>query len=167
MTRRAWIALGATLLAFSASASPAETRLFHIERSKNANIVAYDVRLNPRGTIDTSAPIDGYWMRLAEDGRRKELSGLEKRLAYGWSAKRHGEDGLILSLKALPDREMTVVHGKNGYEARMPIAGVPARFVKAYVKTKEGGLLPKVLYVDFHGHRLDNGEPIMERQKID
>ena len=167
MTRRAWIVLGVTLLALSASASTSEIRLFHIERSKNANIVAYDVRLNPRGTIDTSAPVDGYWVRLAEDGRRKELSGLEKRLAYGWSAKRHGEDGLVLSMKALPDREITVVHGKDGYEAHMPIAGVPARFMKAFVKTKEGGLLPKVLYVDFFGRRLDNGEPIMERQKND
>ena len=156
-----------TMLASSASASPPETRLFHVERSKNANIVAYDVRLNPRGTIDTSSPIDGYWVRLAEDGRRKELSGLEKRLAYGWTAKRDGEDALLLSLKALPDREMTVVHGKKGYEARMKIAGVPAQFVKAYVKTKEGGLLPKVLYVDFFGRRLDNGEPIVERQKND
>lgn len=156
-----------TLLALSASAESSETRLFHIERSKNANIVAYDVRLNPRGTIDTSDPIDGYWVRLAEDGRRKELGGLEKRLAYGWEAKRHGEDGLLLSLKALPDREMTVVHGKEGYEARMKIAGVPAQLLKAYVKTKEGGLLPKVLYVDFIGRRLDNGKQIVERQKND
>lgn len=163
MTRRALMALGALLVTLTAAAITPEGRLFHIERSKNANIVAYDVRLNPRGTIDTRNPIDGYWIRLAEEGQRDELGSFEKRLAYGWEVKRHGEDKLLLTLKALPSHKIVVERGKYGYEAHLPISGVPARLVTAYVKSKEGGVLPKVEYVDLIGRRLDNGEPIRER----
>jgi hypothetical protein len=157
------MALGVLLTTLTVAAITPEGRLFEIERSKNANIVVYDVRLNPRGTIDTRNPIDGYWIRLAEDGRRDELSGLEKRLAYGWEAKPHGEDKILLTLKALPSRKIIVERGKGGYEAHLPINGVPSRLTTAYVKSKEGGILPKVEYVDLIGRRLDNGEPIRER----
>lgn len=163
LTRRAFLVLGVLLLAVGASAAPPEGRLFHIERSKNANIVAYDVRLNPRGTIDTSNPIDGYWVRLAERGQRQELGTFEKRLAYGWETKPGGEDKLVLTLKALPKRPIVVERGSRGYEARLPIDGVSARLTTAYVKSREGGVLPKVEYIDLIGYRLDNGQPIRER----
>lgn len=164
MSRRALMTVGALLVALGAGGAVPEGRLFHIERSKNANIVAYDVRTNPRGTIDTSDPIDGYWVRLAEKGQRKELGSFEKRLAYGWKATPKGEDKLDLVLTALPERRMTVERGKHGYEARLPINGVPSRLLKVYVKAKEGGILPKVEYIDLYGYRLDNGESIKERQ---
>lgn len=166
-SRRALLVLGGLLIALGAGAATPEGRLFHIERSTNANIVAYDVHLNPRGTIDTGDPIDAYWIRLAEDGRRKDLSSIEKRLAYGYKAKPHGEDGLKLILTALPEREMTVTRGRAGYEARLPLKGVQSRLVKVFVKTDERGMWPKVLYIDLFGERLDNGEPIRERQMND
>lgn len=164
ISRRALLTIGAALVALGAAGAVPEGRLFHIERSKNANIVAYDVRLNPRGTIDTSNPIDGYWVRLAEKGQRKELGSVEKRLAYGWKAKPVGEDKVELVLTALPERPIMVERGKYGYEAHLPIQGVPARLLKVYVKTKEGGVLPKVEYIELYGYRLDNGESVKERQ---
>lgn len=164
ISRRALLTMGAVLIALGAGGAAPEGRLFHIERSKNANIVAYDVRLNPRGTIDTSDPIDGYWVRLAEKGQRKELGRVEKRLAYGWKATPQGEDKVKLVLTALPERPITVERGKHGYEAHLPILGVPSRLLKVYVKTKEGGMLPKVEYIELYGYRLDNGESVKERQ---
>jgi len=44
--------------------------LFRIERSKNANIVQYDVQLTPDGKIYSKEPVIAYWIRLAKDGNR-------------------------------------------------------------------------------------------------
>jgi len=57
-----------------------ETRhIFKIERSKNANIVQYDVQLTPDGKIYSKEAVIAYWIRLAKDGKRKELSSTQTR----------------------------------------------------------------------------------------
>ncbi|MFB3077782.1 MAG: DUF4833 domain-containing protein [Lysobacterales bacterium] len=63
-----------------------QQHLFKIERSKNANIVQYDARVLPDGKLDPDKPVVGYWIRLAEDGRKMKLRFLEKRFAYGFRA---------------------------------------------------------------------------------
>ena len=63
----------------------AETHpLFIIERSKNANVVHYDARLTADGKLDPKEPVIAYYVMLAEDGRRKELNWIEKKMAYGF-----------------------------------------------------------------------------------
>jgi hypothetical protein len=54
--------------------------LFKIERNKNANIVVYDVKLNSTGDICRYDPIDSYWILNEKNGKRKEVSALEKKL---------------------------------------------------------------------------------------
>jgi hypothetical protein len=79
-----------TVLALLASPAAAQTRtspLFTIERSKNANVVHYDARLTADGELDPKEPVIAYWIRLAEDGRREELSWIEKKKAYGFTIK--------------------------------------------------------------------------------
>src|SRR4030043_353480 len=61
--------------------------LFIIERSKNANVVHYDARLTADGKLDPKEPVIAYWILLAEDGRRKGLSWIEKKMAYGFTIK--------------------------------------------------------------------------------
>ena len=64
---------------------PADTHpLFIIERSKNTNVVHYDARLTADGKLDPEEPVIAYYVMLAEDGRRKELSWIEKKMAYGF-----------------------------------------------------------------------------------
>ena len=70
------------------AAAQAETQpLFIIERSKNANVVHYDARLNADGKLDPKEPVIAYWIMLAEDGRREDLNWIEKKKAYGFDIK--------------------------------------------------------------------------------
>src|SRR5579871_1079208 len=85
-----------TLLLFTAAALWGSERgmwqpLFVIERSTNANVVHYDARLTPAGELDASRPIDAYWVMQAADGRREELTSLERSKAYGFTLE-HGPD---------------------------------------------------------------------------
>jgi len=67
------------------AAAQAKTQpLFIIERSKNANVVHYDARLDADGRLDPKEPVVAYWIMLAEDGRRENLNWIEKRKAYGF-----------------------------------------------------------------------------------
>jgi hypothetical protein len=84
-----FLLLGAALITvptLAFLATPRQERavdLFVIERSKNRNVVRYDLVLDKSGFYDTRRPLDVYWLMLAEDGRREELSILERR-AYGF-----------------------------------------------------------------------------------
>jgi len=71
----------------AAAAQTKTSPLFIIERSKNANVVHYDARLTADGELDPKEPVIAYWIRLAEDGRREELSWIEKKKTYGFTIK--------------------------------------------------------------------------------
>src|SRR5579872_5952110 len=81
----------ALLLATAAALGGSEVELrqplFVIERNTNANVVHYDVNLAPNGEIDPRRPIQAYWIMAAQDGRREELSALERSRAYGFSVE--------------------------------------------------------------------------------
>ena len=59
--------------------------LFTIAGSTNANLVQYDARVLSSGALDPKQPVVAYWIMLAQDGRHAELTGTEKRMAYGFT----------------------------------------------------------------------------------
>jgi hypothetical protein len=157
-------ALGLALLAVPAGAEERTAQsLFRIERSKNANVVQYDARVRADGSLDRDEPIDAYWLRLAKDGRRKELSWLHRR-AYGFST-RWREDGETLEMKmtAPIGRRLEVVMVDDTYRVRTRIDGRPAWVERIFVQSKERLLLPKVVYIDLRGTDVESGETRSER----
>ena len=87
---------------------PAVQRLFHIERNKNANIVAYDARVETDGLLRKKDPVEVYWLKLAEDGARKKLKRIERRMAYGFKVRDQQGDRLRLEMKADIGRDIFV-----------------------------------------------------------
>jgi len=57
--------------------------LFKIDRSRDPDIVVYDVRLDSQGMLDTSSPISVYWKKFSEDSIFEPLTGIQKKFAYG------------------------------------------------------------------------------------
>ena len=150
--------------ATSASARPTTSRLFIIARSKNANIVRYDARLNVEGGLDLENPVVAYWILAAEDNRREGLSWLERRLAYGYELSDVNERGFRMRLSASGRRPLTIERdGARGFRARTQIAGRPAFLRKVFVSTDEGGVLPSVNYVELHGIDAARSSPLSER----
>ena len=82
--------------------SPGRDALFHVERSRNANIVQYDALLDSNGDLLAKEPVDGYWIRHAEQGEVKTLTWVRKKFAYGNKVRisgTHAIDGLKLVLR--------------------------------------------------------------------
>ena len=166
MQRRSLAGLfGATLASFAwpgiGHTQPAAATLFTIARSKNANVVRYQARTRGAG-LDQGHPIDAYWLMLAEDGRREELSWAERKLAYGFSVSALTEERCLLSLVAFKQRAIVIERHGAAFRASTQIAGKRAILERIFVQASEGGLLPSVLYLDVFGTSSD-GSPIRER----
>ena len=57
--------------------------LFKIERSKNANIVQYDVRVDENGKLAKKKPVIAYWIRPGKEERIRQLNWIQRTFAYG------------------------------------------------------------------------------------
>jgi hypothetical protein len=139
---------------------PCATELFRVTRSTNANVVAYELRRTPSGAVDEGDPVHPVWIMLAEDGRREELSGLERALAYGVEVV--PATGLQVVLRARPDLPIRIEGTSGCPAARTRIAGREATLRVVAVEVR-GGLLPAVEHVDLHGIDAETGAGIRER----
>jgi hypothetical protein len=137
--------------------------LFVIERSKNRNVVRYDLVLDKSGFYDTRRPLDVYWLMLAEDGRREELSILERR-AYGYELLPNAKPTeLGVRLVAVKDRPLMIRRRSDVYRAELSIQGVSAYLERIFVATRESPVLPTVLYVELYGRSIQDGRALSER----
>ena len=136
--------------------------LFTLARSTNANVVKYAVRTVKDGHLDAAHPVEAYWLMLAEDGRREELTWTERQLAYGFSVSDSSPSGCVLHLAACAERELRVRAFDDGYRAELKIAKQPAALQRIFVQTEPHALLPSVRYVELSGTS-PGGQRITER----
>ncbi len=166
LTRRALpLLVPSVFFALSAprSAHAATAReLFTLSRSTNANVVKYAVRLDKAGLLDVHSPVEAYWLMLAENGRREELTWGERQLAYGFSVSNVTPRGCALRLSACPERELSVRYVEQRFRAQLKIQQRPAQLQSVFVRAEEHSLLPSVRYVEIAGVTAD-GQPIAER----
>ncbi|MEI9935601.1 MAG: DUF4833 domain-containing protein [Pseudomonadota bacterium] len=166
LSRRAFQLLApATLLelclASAAQATPSR-ELFTLARSTNANVVKYAVRTRKDGLLDEAAPIEAYWLMLAENGRREELTWTERQLAYGFSVSSATRHGCVLRLAACSERELRVRAIDGSFRAELVIANQPASLQRIFVRAEQHTLLPSVRYVEVSGINA-SGKPVTER----
>ncbi|MGZ3614971.1 MAG: DUF4833 domain-containing protein, partial [Thermodesulfobacteriota bacterium] len=137
--------------------------LFFIERSKNKNLVQYDIRLTENRDLPDSRPVNAYW--VLENGRREELNSIEKRYAYGIvSQEKLDKDKFKIVLAAFKRLEIIVEKMNDSFKAVISINGRESILQRIYIKSEETRAgLPRVLYVDLFGRIKETGLPIRER----
>ncbi len=166
LSRRAFQMLAPTTLVelclpTAAQAAPCR-ELFTLTRNTNANVVKYAVRIGKDTLLDATEPIEAYWLMLAENGRREELTWTERQLAYGFSVSNSSRHGCVLHLAACSERELRVHAVDGAYRAELVIAKQPASLQRIFVRTEQHALLPSVRYVEIFGTAA-NGKPVSER----
>jgi len=137
--------------------------LFVIERSKNKNLVQYDIRLTEDSDPPNSRPVNVYW--ILENGRHEELSPIEKRYAYGIALQEKlDKDRFKVILAAFKGLEIIVEKLNDSFKAVVSIHGRQSILQKIYIKSEETQAgLPRVLYVELFGRSKETGLPIRER----
>ncbi len=147
---------------FAASGDKAD-HLFFIERSKNKNLVQYDIRLTENRDLLDSRPVNAYW--ILENGIREELNSIERKYAYGiFRQEKLDKDKFMVILAAFKGLEIIVQRMKDSFKAVVSINGRESILQKIYIKSEEKSTgLPKVLYIDLFGWAKETGLPIKER----
>jgi hypothetical protein len=138
--------------------------LFEIARSKNRNVLRYEVEIAGKGQPNSDQPVSAHWVMHENGGRREPLSWFERRFAYGWEVVGPvNAGGFVFKLSALAARPIRVVRRGAGFTALVSIRDRSSFLERIYVRTKENGAFPKVLYVDLFGRDAASGKPVTER----
>jgi len=147
-------------LATGSAAQP----LFKIEQSESANFVQYDAQLVPGGTLNGAEPVVAYWIMRAEDSRKERLNLLEVKLAYGFKTwwNTNGE-GVFVQLVSYPEKKLRVYRVNGSYRAETVINGRLAFLERIYVKSANGGILPRVEYLELYGNDIRTGGSLYEK----
>lgn len=141
-------------------ADAAGDRLFRIERSLNKNIVVYDAQLKGNG-LDTKNPINVYWLRnQTQEGLVKELSMIERKLAFGYKVVSASPTEATVTLTACSKRKIKVAKRSGKWTATVTINGKECILDHIYVKSK-GSMA--VEYIELHGKTLNGGVAQKER----
>jgi hypothetical protein len=139
------------------------SHLFFIERSKNKNLVQYEIRLTQNSNLPDRNPVNVYW--ILENGRREELNPIEREYAYGIVRQEKLDQNRVkMILAGLKGLEITVERINGSFKAMVSINGREAILEKIYIKSEERPTrLPKILYIDLFGRTKKTGLPIKER----
>jgi len=137
--------------------------LFFIERSKNKNLVQYDIRLAEKSALPDLRPVNVYW--ILENGRHEELNSIERKYAYGVvRQERLGQNKVKVIVAGLKGLEIVVQRMNDSFKAIVSINGRESILEKIYIKSEENLIgLPKILYIDLFGRTKETGLPIKER----
>ena len=156
------ITFPSVLTADSDANEHSDYRLFHVERSKNRNIVCYDVNLNGYG-LNIDEPVKVYWINREERmGARDGLNAIQKRLAFGYKIKSKGSTSAQITINSCPDKTIQIKKVDGNYKCFTQINRQDAILDKIYVKTKDSNSLV-VEYVELYGTSLASGKTISER----
>ncbi len=139
--------------------------LFYLQRNKNANTVVYQANLLPNGKLDPEKPISVYWLRYSEDSSRKELTWIQRRLAYGieYEQAKDGSGHFYLTPMALRNRKIKLILNEKGRPvAMLPLNGKMVRLERIYAMAEETSWLPNVRFIQLKGKDLQTNKDVYE-----
>jgi hypothetical protein len=156
------------LLIFEAGILQADQKnhqsLFKIERNTNANFIQYDAQIGSDGKLDRTNPVVAYWIRLAEQGQKEELSRIQNKFAYGFKADLdRASDTVTLEMAADIGRSIIVARDNTAYQATAKINGKLSRIKKIYIHATGKGLSTTVDYIQLHGIDMETGDDAFEQ----
>lgn len=126
--------------------------MFYIQRDPNANTICYALNLDHTGKPDHRKPMDIFWMRYAEDGRRQDLNYIQRVFAYGIKIKKADSHEIEFRSVAYDKLPMYIRKGPSGYRVEARIGGEVCTLQRIYVRIDGGSFLsPNVLYVQLEG----------------
>jgi Domain of unknown function (DUF4833) len=143
-----------------------ENMLFYIQKSFNTNAVVYTANIGADGKLDPKEPVKVFWRRYQEDGRKRALKFIEKKLAFGVNHKKvkGRENTYSFTLVSLKQLKLYVTQDKNGKpQIATTIANKSAKLKRVFVTAEHTGILPKVFFVEAYGKDLKTNDLLYEK----
>lgn len=139
-------------------------RLFYIQRNHNSNTIVYDAKFDKSGNLVNDKPVDVYWLRYDEDGRRMELRALEKKFAYGITCKKQGGGYYRVKLVAYNDKTLWLRQIQpNKAVVYAEISGKMSILDHIYIYADNSSWWPSVKYVELFGKDTKTAQKTYEK----
>jgi len=139
-------------------------QLFYVQRSPNSNTVIYTAKLDAKGNLNSSAPVEAFWRKFNIDGSKQPLNFIERMTAYGVKLDRTKPgQPVTFSIAALPERKLSVsLDSEHRPQALIQIGNHRVKVAYVYLHVVEGGLMPSVPELDIFGTDIASGKAIHE-----
>jgi phosphatidylglycerophosphate synthase len=143
-------------------------QLFYLQRDPNANTIVCQLNLDSEGMPNQKTPINVFWIRYAEGGKRTELNFVQRKFAYGMTSKQISADKHELKFVSYGKYPMYLMRGKDKkYHVFSKVANRQAILNSIYVHIDGGTFwVPNIVYVEFKATDPDTGEQLTERIKV-
>ncbi|MDQ6477196.1 DUF4833 domain-containing protein [Dyadobacter sp. LHD-138] len=118
--------------------------------------------------LDQKDPIDIFWMKYADDGKKQKLNAFQREFGYGLSATAMGVDSFMIKAVAFPNRLMQLNKNEQSkYVVQIKINGQICELKRVYIRIVGGtALSPEIEYIEFYGLNLKTHRPVRERVDI-
>jgi hypothetical protein len=128
--------------------------------------VVYDANLLPNKNFDPEKPVKIYWIRYTEGGVKKDLSYIQKKMAYGLDLKKvaNSYEGTI----AAYEKRVIKIQQHNGKPAAfVTINGKWQQLDYIYLHIKDiKAIIPKITYIQLVGKDVQSGAEVSEKIAI-
>jgi phosphatidylglycerophosphate synthase len=144
-------------------------QLFFLQRDPNTNTVIYQLNVNSAGKLDEDEPVRVFWIRYAEQGQREGLSFIQRKFAYGLSAKKVATDKYELKFAAYNKVPFYLMRSgtDNAFHVYTVIANKQIMLNRVYLRIEGGTFwVPNVKYIEFKGLNSATREPVVERVAV-
>ena len=143
---------------------PGNYNLFKIDRSRDRDIVLYDVRLDSLGNLDSSGPISAYWKKFTENGRYEPLTMIQQKFGYGIRFHNISESVADFQLVSFQDQLFRLRKNKdNEYRVYLVSGGKNIELRSLYIQFEDDSFwFPEISRIEIKGMDLAEGGLVTE-----
>lgn len=141
-------------------------QLFYLQRDPNTNTIIYQLNVNSAGQLDEDEPINIFWLRYQEQGQRKDLNFIQRRFAYGLSAKKIAPSKYALKFAAYGKVPFVLMKSSfdNAFHVYATVANKQIQLERVYLRIEGGTFwVPNVKYIELKGRDAASQKPVVER----
>ena len=140
-------------------------QLFYLQRDPNTNTFICELNVDKSGNVDRKEPVLIYWIRYNDDGKKADLSYVQRKFAYGIQTKEIGEDQFELRFVSHKQLALYLVKDdKNKFHVYTTVNKKKIRLERIFVRIEGGSFwLPNVRYVELRGVNPETNAVVAER----
>jgi len=131
--------------------------LFYLQRDPDENTVVYQLNFKD-GEVDSNVPVNAFWIKYADGGQIKELTAIQRKLAYGLLSKPLGNGNHELRFVSYPKLPLYLIKENGSYIVTAWFDQKQLILKRIFVRVKEGRFyFPKVEYIELIGNDAVSG----------
>lgn len=145
-----------------------ENQLFYLQRDPNTNTIICQLNVDKNGQVESTKPIDVFWVRFDENGQRADLNYIQRKFAYGINSRALGNDRYELKFVSYSKFPLLLAKDKNNhFKVFVTVNKKQLVLERIYVHIEGGTFwVPNVKYVEIKGKDVVSGEDTIERMSI-